>query len=219
MAVTSLIEVALRNSVCQKITEALNVDTWLRHPPEFFKWSSLEIAAIKKATDQAKRAEYSKLSNVDKIALDDLAFPNGLPPTIKHRKLAQHRQSKIVVHDDQIIAQLTMHFWKRLFSEQYEKTLWKRCLKNVFPNKLISRQAISAKLEVIYGTRNRLAHHEPVYGLRLTETLEAINFFLMNIGSRRPSRETAFAKLIQPQYDILLGQVAVFQHTFERLCR
>lgn len=216
MAVTGFIEVGLRNAVCVELNTALGAG-WLRSPPISLRWAALEKVAIKKAETQAKRAAYSKMSGSEKVALDAIAFPTGTPAGIKHRKLAEKRQSAIVVSEGQVVAQLTMHFWKRLFSEEYEKTLWKRALKNVFPNKTISRAAVASQLEVIYEIRNRLAHHEPVYGRRLAGILEGIDFVSLNLGSARPSSETPFSKLIMPQRDILAGQVAIFEATFSRL--
>jgi len=131
--------------------------------------------------------------------------------------VAERRQATINVSAGQIIAQLTMHFWKRLFSDDYEKILWKRALKKVFPNKTISRSDVAKCLEVIYETRNRLAHHEPVYGRRLDAILEAVEFVCQNLGSVRPDMENAFSKLILPQKDTLMGQVAIFKSTFDRL--
>ncbi|NOD86369.1 hypothetical protein [Ruegeria sp. HKCCD6119] len=217
MAVTGLIEVAIRNSACNALNDAFQVSDWLTNPPTSLNWSAIEISSIKKATKNAQRAKYSKLTGQQKSALDAVAFPNGKPQGIKHRKIAEKRQSTIAVSEGEIVAQLTMHFWKRLFSDNYENTLWKRGLKRVFPNKQLSRAAIAKELEVIYQTRNRLAHHEPVYGGRLSETLYAIDFVSKNLGSRKPSTESPFHKLVLPQLDILAGQVAIFRSTFTRL--
>lgn len=217
-AVTGLIEVGLRNAACREITASFRCSDWLRHAPTGLNWAALEIHAIKKAESHARRAVYSKLSNADKTALDALAFPNGQKPSgLKHRKLAEKRQAVIAVSDGQVVAQLTMHFWKRLFSEQYEKTLWKRALRKTFPLKSITRAEVAAHLEVIYEIRNRLAHHEPVYGSRLHAVLTAIDFVCTRFDNRTPNEVSAFAKLIQPQRDILSGQVAILRATFDRL--
>lgn len=183
MAVTGLIEVALRNAACKQIELALGKPDWLRSPPASLKWSALEKVAIIKAEQHARRAAYSKLTGPAKVALDAQAFPNGKPAGIKHKKLAERRQSIIQVSDGQVVAQLTMHFWKRLFSENYEKTLWKRGLRKVFPNKHLTRPQVASQLEVIYEMRNRLAHHEPVYGSRLDAVLEAISFASIHLGN------------------------------------
>lgn len=218
MAVTGLIEVSLRNTACKELDISFGGAGWLRSPPASLKWSGFEINAINTAEKHARRAVYSKMDGVSKSALDTLAFPNGTPQGIKHRKLAEKRQATIQVADSQVIAQLTMNFWKRLYSINYDKTLWKRGLKRTFPNKRLSRADIASHLEVIYETRNRLAHHEPVYGSRLESILNAIEFVSTNLGSVYSSEDNSFSKLIRPQLDILAGQVAVFKTTFNRLC-
>ena len=218
MAVTGLIEVSLRNAVCHAMNNTFRGHPWLRRPPEnTFQWAALETNSINKAVKQAQRAAYSKMTGSDKNALDTIAYPHGVPANIRHENLARQRQGTIAVPDSQVIAQLTIHFWKRLFSESYEQTLWKRSLKTVFPNKTLGRSDIADHLEVIYEMRNRLAHHEPVYGRRLEKILTSIDFVTLNLGSRRPSSENPFAKLILPQRDLLHGQVAIFHATFARL--
>ncbi|WP_243784550.1 hypothetical protein [Paracoccus versutus] len=218
MAVTGLIEVGLRNATCKHLDTSLGGSGWLRRPPNGLRWSAYEIQSIRNGERAAQRAIYSKMTSAEKADLDDIAFPNGVPQNIKHRKLAEKRQSSIIANDGQVIAQLTMFFWKRLFSETYEVSLWKRAIKRVFPNKTLDRSDVAAKLEVIYQVRNRLAHHEPVYGRRLEDALIAIEFVAHNLESRVPSSEAPFAKFILPQRDILSGQVAIFRTTFERLC-
>ena len=218
MAVTGLIEVSLRNAVCHAMISNFGVQHWLRTPPpNTFKWASLETTSIAKATQQAQRAAYSKMNGTQKAFLDSLAYPNGVPQNENHRKIAKCRQSKIIVPDSQVIAQLTIFFWKRMFSENYEKTLWRPALKKVFPNKTLDRSKVADHLEVIYEMRNRLAHHEPVYGARLRKILDSIDFVTLNLCSRKPSLENPFAKLIMPQRDLLHGQVAIFDATFTRL--
>jgi hypothetical protein len=217
MAVISLIEVALRNSACRELDVAFGAPGWLRQPPPNFKWAALEKHAVLKAEKQAQRSMYSKMPGAQKQALDLVAFPNGVPNGIKHRKLAEKRQATIAVPDGQVVSQLTFHFWKRLFSTDYEQKLWRRALKRVFPNKSITRAQVATELEILYEIRNRLAHHEPVYNARLTSALNAIDFVAMNLGGHSSSFENPFSKLILPQRDILAGHVAVFQATLHRL--
>ncbi len=217
LAVTGLIEISLRNSVCHAMNSVFG-NQWLRTPPpNSFNWSYLENNSILKAIGQAQRTAYSKLTTSQQVALDKSAYPNGVPTNTKHTKRAKERQKTIIVPDSQVIAQLTIHFWKRLFSDNYEKTLWKRALKAVFPNKTIDRADVAKHLEVIYEMRNRLAHHEPVYGTRLQDILDSIEFMSLNLGSKRPNPESSFAKLIMPQRELLYGQVAIFKATFDRL--
>ncbi|MDP3339543.1 hypothetical protein [Frigidibacter sp.] len=217
MAVTGLIEVSLRNAACKQLNMMFGRTDWLRNPPLALQWQDLEGNSIRRAQKQARRAAYSKMTGPQKAALDAQAFPDGKPPGMSHEDVASRRQATIAVADSQVIAQLTMHFWKRLFSDQYEAMLWKRGLRKIFPNKTLSRANIASHLEVIYEMRNRLAHHEPVYGSRLDAVLEAISFVSTYLGNRDPNVVSPFAKLIMPQRDILSGQVAIMRSTFDRL--
>lgn len=217
MAVTGLIEVSLRNAACKQLDRIFGRPDWLRNPPQTLQWQSLEGSSIRRAQQQARRAAYSKMTGPQKSALDIQAFPGGKPPGLSHEHVASRRQAIIAVVDSQVVAQLTMHFWKRLFSDQYEAMLWKRGLRKIFPNKTLSRADVASQLEVIYEMRNRLAHHEPVYGSRLDAVLEAISFVSTYLGNRDPNVVSPFAKLIMPQRDILSGQVAIMRLTFERL--
>lgn len=217
MSITGIIEISVRNAICEQISLAYGESEFLRNTPRGLHWHSLEQKRIKEAERQAKRASYSKLENDAKEALDRIAFPNGRPTNLKHSEIARKRQATIHVSHGQVVSQLTIYFWKRLFSEQYEPTLWKRALKKIFPNKTYQRSQISEKFEVLYQIRNRLAHHELVYGSRLSDILDVIEFISHNIYSRKPDTESTFATFILPHRNILNSQVSEFQETFDRL--
>ena len=84
---------------------------------------SIENNAVKKAIDSARRAEYSKMTQAQKGALDVLAYPGGRPSNISHLKRAIDRRRQIAVPDGKVIAETTLYFWKRLYSTDYEQNL------------------------------------------------------------------------------------------------
>ena len=199
MPVIALVEIALRNAICERLRLKLGVPNWLTSPPPTsLVWRSGEKTNIASAVLHARRAAYAKLTNADKKALDALAFPNGIPRALGHAKRSKQRQAKIQVGIGQTVAQLTMFFWKRLFSDDYETSLWKPILRALFPNKSISRINIAHHLEVIYQARNRIAHHEAIMGDRLTKLMESIDFISLNLGSKVPSKDAILAQLILP---------------------
>jgi hypothetical protein len=216
MPVVGLIEIAIRNSVCRELDKSFGSPGWLLSPPPPFVWKRDEERNLDKAQLSAKRAAYAKLSNSQKNALDATAFPNGVPTNIKHETHIKKRYQEIQVPDGQIVAQLTLYFWKRLFSKDYESTLWKRALKNIFPNKRLDRSDISEKLEHLYVCRNRIAHHEPVYGKRLTDTLIAIDFVSRNFHSVRPTVETPLAKLVDAHMPAVSQSAKAFADAIRR---
>lgn len=217
MPVTALVEIALRNAACERLRAMFGAPDWLRNPPPPFAWRGEEQDALRRAVRQGQRAAYAKLAQSDKRALDNAAFPNGVPAGTSHEDRAKARQRQIPVNQGQVIAQLTLMFWKRLFSSDYEAALWRRSLKRIFPNKALSRADIAQRLEDIYQTRNRIAHHEPVYGARLARTIEAVDFICRNFGAVGAEGVTVLMKLqeeprqsLQREADLLAAMLSRF---------
>jgi len=144
MHVIATIEIALRNSVCENLTQHFGVPNWLTQTPVQFQWREPERSKISQAVDSARRAEYSKLSQSEKANLDIFAYPNGRPPNTSHLKRSKDRRKKISVSEGKIIAELTLYFWKRLYSPEYEQSLWRTTLKRTFPHKKIGDYPLDA---------------------------------------------------------------------------
>lgn len=174
MSVTAVIEIATRNAICERISGQLGGGGWLRTPPPSLVWKPSELEKIKQAERSARKAAYSKKS-----------------------------QKQIVVADGQIIAQLTMFFWKRLFSADYEAFFWNRSLKRIFPDKSLKRTDISIHFEEIYQARNRIAHHEPIYDARLDKVLCAIDFIVRHFGKADATGKTPLCKLLDAELGVL----------------
>jgi hypothetical protein len=196
MNVTATIEIALRNAISENLNQYFGAAGWLFRPPGAFRWKQPEQSKIGMALDSARRAEYSKLSQADKAALDALAYPAGRPAGLSHLKRAQDRRRQISVTDGKVIAELTLYFWKRLYGPDYDQSLWRTSLKRTFPNKRLKRADVADNLEHIYQSRNRLAHHEPVLHKRFLDTMRAIRFVIENLGALAPSHETPLARLV-----------------------
>ena len=196
MNVIGNVELALRNSVCENLSTFFGTASWLTHPPTPFQWRQVENEIAKKALDSARRAEYAKMTQAEKAGLDAKAFPNGRPPNTTHLKRAKLRRSQIAVSDGKVIAETTLYFWKRLYSPDYEQSLWRPTLKRTFPNKATKRAEVAVQLEHIYQTRNRLAHHEPVLHKRFTDAISSIEFVIERLGIDPPSKDAPLAKLV-----------------------
>lgn len=196
MNVIATVEIALRNSVSENLGHHFGVTRWLTQTPVHFKWRDIERKKIEQALDSARRAEYSKLSQAEKGQLDALAYPDGRPPQTSHLKRAKDRRKRIEVSEGQVIAELTMYFWKRLYGPEYDQSLWRETLKRTFPYKKLSRADIAIQLEKIYQARNRLAHHEPVLHKRFADTVAAIRFVVERLDTASPSLNTPLASLV-----------------------
>lgn len=80
MTVIATVEIALRNSVCENLSQHFATTGWLMRPPAPFRWRDQERGKLEQALDSARRAAYSKLTQAQKSALDAQAFPRGRPP-------------------------------------------------------------------------------------------------------------------------------------------
>lgn len=200
MSLIALLELSLRNSTNERIIHDFGDPNWLLHGSKVVPLEGYDQKAVSSATSHARRALYSKLTYKEKNWLDAFAFPNGKLASVTHKTTVKKRQALFVVSHGQVISQTTFSFWKRLYSRDYERVLWKTSLKAVFPNKKLRRSDVARSLEVIYATRNRVAHHEPVYGERLEDAMEAIDFIRDKLGATGANEDTTFKKLSRIQY-------------------
>jgi len=199
MPVVALIEIGLRNAISEQLRTKLRVPNWLTAPPPSrLAWHGKEKDNIKKAILHAQRAAYAKLTHAEKKALDAKAYPKGIPPGLPRSHRIKARQKQIAVGVGQTIAQLTLSFWKGLFSADYEAVLWKPVLRRLFPNKAIGRADVARHLEVIYEARNRIAHHEALLGGRLESLLESIDYIAQNFGATLPSTDAVMYRMTAP---------------------
>ena len=196
MSVIATVEIAIRNAICENLSRHFGAPNWLISPPASFEWKDTENGKGAKARDSAQRAEYAKLNQQEKGALDALAYPNGRPANESHAARAKKRRQKIQVSDGKIIAEITLHFWKRLYGPDYEHSLWKPTLKKTFPHKSVKRSEVADHLEVIYQARNRLAHHEPVLHGRFTDTITSINYIIQRLETSSIGPQTPLANLL-----------------------
>lgn len=197
MMVTAVIEVALRNAVYERLEGYYGQPDWLIAPPATLVWVPSESAKIKQAIKSARREKYAKMTLPQKRHLDSL-IPGGAPAgpgKMAYQRLVAARQAQIAVPVGQVMAQLTFFFWKRLYSKDYANVLWTP-LKNIFPDKRLTRADIATQLERLYQSRNRVAHHEPIFGRRLQETLEAIEFFLNHFDGKDANGIPHISKLL-----------------------
>ena len=211
MSVTAIIEIAVRNAICERITARLGGGGWLRTPPAPFDWEPAEKDKIRSAEGSARKALYAKMSHPAKKALDAHAYPGGIPAGLSHDAISKARQRTIPVADGQVIAQLTMAFWKRLFSTEYEHTLWNRSLKHIFPDKQLKRAHVAVQFEEIYQARNRIAHHEPIYDKRLERVLQAVEFVVDKFGTADATGKTPLAKLLDDDLQLLVAEATALE--------
>lgn len=201
MKVIATIEIALRNTVVANLNHHFGVENLFQHPTERLQWKEYEQDSINKAVRQVRRAVYAKLSQAEKAELDAQAYPDGRPAETTHSQRVRARQGRITVSEGRLVAELTLNFWKRLYGPRYEHALWRPTLKRTFPNPGLARGQIAAQLEIIYQSRNRLAHHEPVLHNRFTETVKAIRFVIRELQAHPDECDTPLSRLLRDDID------------------
>jgi hypothetical protein len=182
MPVVAMIEIALRNAICDRLGAHFRTVDWLQNPPHPFVWRGEEIDALRRSRRHVQQAGYARRNQHQKRQLDKLAFPQGVPEGLSHLDRVRARRQHIQITFGQLVAQLTLGFWKRLFSADYDASLWDRSLKRLFPDIGFTRANVAKNLEFIYQARNRAAHHEPVFGSKLVQLLASIDIFVSNFG-------------------------------------
>jgi hypothetical protein len=79
-----------------------------------------------------------------------------------------------------VIPTLSFVFWQKMFTHRFDARLWSRCMGQVFPgaDRGMPLHGIRAEmhrdLEQIRRLRNRIAHHEPIFGRALADDYAAI---------------------------------------------
>lgn len=75
-----------------------------------------------------------------------------------------------------VIAELSFGFWVTLLSGKYHNPLWTPALYKAFPHlpPRVPRKHVHQPLDYLRLLRNRIAHHEPIFGRHLQKDYEHI---------------------------------------------
>jgi hypothetical protein len=94
-------------------------------------------------------------------------------------------ERRAVTHDD-VVAQLSFGVWRYLLPSARnigKQRLWDEALQHAFPNRRGVRvDQIVRSVSIVYDFRNRIAHHEPIFGLDLRGKRKAMRDVLNSIG-------------------------------------
>lgn len=131
------LEVVLRNAEHTQLVTRFGQDDW---------WSNPRVQLHKSMADQLQQA------------------------IVAAGKTAG-RQSRVMIADD-VVANLSFGFWSGLVGKgqggaQYETQFWQPALSKAFPGYTGRRAPLHSQLESLRLFRNRIAHHEPIFGRHL----------------------------------------------------
>ena len=109
----------------------------------------------------------------------------------KARASARGRQAT----PGRVIAELSFGFWRYMLSATYQTTVWPKASRAFqgLPRSRRDRFAIERQVQLISGTRNRIAHQEPVFTLPAT---------------RLEADIVALARQIDPQAGVWIASVS-----------
>jgi hypothetical protein len=98
--------------------------------------------------------------------------PDQVDSAVRAAK-SNHGKSTTAGH---IVAEFNLGFWTSLLANRYHAQLWPTALQDAFPYQPPAgrRGEIHARLEGLRLLRNRIAHHEPIFGRPLQKDHESI---------------------------------------------
>lgn len=70
---------------------------------------------------------------------------------------------------ENVISELSFDFWSNLFRPEYDRYFWQKNMKFLISNHLVTRKVFQKIIKEINKFRNRIAHHEPIYYLNISE--------------------------------------------------
>lgn len=74
------------------------------------------------------------------------------------------------VTEGRVVAELSLGFWRFLLSKRYQNSLWTPHLRKAFPGMRPQRRdVVYGHVEALVKLRNRIAHHEPIHRLALSD--------------------------------------------------
>ena len=96
----------------------------------------------------------------------------GLTPSETRRisqAVANLTRSGKPTSPDRVLTELSFGFWVSLLGHgpAYEMRLWRKALYKAFPHAKLSRRQAHTPLDRLRTLRNRIAHHEPIFGRHL----------------------------------------------------
>jgi len=122
-----------------------------------------------------------------------------LPGLLEYRERIKVQQSADYIFKKQhpvtagkVVANLNFGFWTKLFDSKYEKKIWHKVVKEVFPfapATMRTRKKMAIRFNRFMNLRNRVFHHEPIFNKpnlkqihdELLETLEWMQPKLANL--------------------------------------
>lgn len=153
---------------------AVNLYAWNIEVSSAF-WGSFHMLEV--SLRNTLHARLSQIAGKEEWWTTDLPIHNFERKQINDalQKVAKSQTTPTPGH---VIAELNFGFWVGLLANNYHAGLWVNTLEFAFPNYSGLRRDLHFKLERLRKLRNRIAHHEPIYGRDLKLDYEMICFII-----------------------------------------
>lgn len=172
------LEAALSTDRLSSYLAAANGDR--RHAIALYEWNTRVSAAfyvpLQAVEVGLRNACHRELSALFGATWHDapgfLGLDRGFPEQIRGAKERLRRLAQ-TADTPHIVAELPFGFWTTLLSRRLEHSLWSRGLRRAFPRvQRISgispaRPIVADRFDYLRTFRNRIAHHEPIFGRAL----------------------------------------------------
>ncbi len=122
---------------------------------------------LRNAIDERLIALYGPNWHLEAGFRNSVLLPDGLKTLDK----AISRAGGASALHEQVVATLTFDFWSNFFRPDYGQSFWRTSLTVVFPHLPhgVTRHQLHQAVKAINTFRNRVAHHEPVLDLNVTD--------------------------------------------------
>jgi len=214
-ASTSLFEIHFRNIITMCLDEIYAPGDWMQNPPFNEKAKTKGLKPLRGHINAAKRSAqknaYAKLPHQERKRLKSKYAKHPVD------RKKQYAIQSMKVSPNDLIPHLYLGFWRTLFSKTYEPHLWNRGLRNIFPDKKISRGIVSDNLETVLSVRNRVSHNEFIHPGLCHKYIEAITDLTKELGYRDKIERGRVYQFHAPYIDRIKLQLLELEH-FLKIC-
>ena len=127
---------------------------------------------LRNAIDEVLTKDFNANWHVDR-AFTSLLTPESSASLSK--AVARASSNSGGASKDNVVANLNFDFWSNLFRSEYDRSLWQTNMATLLPNAIYpTRHNFQAIVASINRFRNRIAHHEPIWGEDISKRIGEI---------------------------------------------
>ncbi len=183
------------SEVCAALSDGLSIDrfqTYLTKAGteaaalQLYAWNTAIAAAFHGPLQACEVILRNAVHETLSDAYGATWFDQAAPLQNAERSLVHTAEGGILVRRNpmtpgRVIAELSFGFWVRLFSNRYDRSLWRTDLAKRFAPRP-QRKDLHDQLDRLRTLRNRIAHHEPIFQRNLNDDFNRVVDILMRLS-------------------------------------